>query len=185
MTHPLYYYPKPGLVNRLLFSIRRGVYAIYTTIILLSLVTKGKLHILLADDDEDDRDIFTKVMAETSAEVVVSTAKNGKEALNMLNGMETLPDLIFLDLNMPVMGGLACLKEIRANHRYKDILVFIYSTSYNEVHVQESFTDGANLYIPKPDSYLALRKMATFILSLNFKNFVTPNRKEFLLKFNS
>jgi len=139
----------------------------------------------LADDDDDDQDIFIKVMAEASAEILVSTAKNGKEVLTMLNGAETLPDLIFLDLNMPVMGGLACLKEIRANYRYNSILVFIYSTSYNEIHVEESFADGANLYIPKPDSYLGLRKMAKFILSLNFKNFATPNRKEFLLKFNS
>ena len=185
MTHAVDYYMEESLINRLFYAVKQKVYSPKALMILLSLVGKGPISILLADDDEDDRDIFIQVMQEISSNVHITVARNGQDALDILNRAETLPDIIFLDLNMPIMGGAACLKELKANPKLKHIPVFIYSTSSNREHVEETFNYGANLYIPKPESYTGLRKMAKSILALNPEDYASPNRENFLLKFNN
>lgn len=171
-------------LSRLFFSLRQRLYSSRAIMVLLSLATKENIHLLLADDDDEDRDIFVTVMSEISDRVKVIQARNGKQVLDILNSAETLPDIIFLDLNMPLMGGADCLKALKANPRFKKIPVFIYSTSSTKEHVDETFLGGANLYIPKPESYTALRKMAQFVLGFNPSNYTRPKRDDFLIRFN-
>lgn len=182
MTYPLAFSTVFN-IYKLLFSIKKEVYKGNALMVLLALTGKKKVNILLADDDADDRDIFTQVMKEASQDVTIATAKNGLEVLDILNKSDYRPDIIFLDLNMPVMGGYDCLKELKSNVALRDIPVIIYSTSSNQLHVQETFDSGANLYIPKPDSYTGLQKMAQKILALNFNELLVPVRDKFLLRF--
>lgn len=153
--------------------------------VLLSLASKGNLRILLADDDEDDRDIFVNVLTEVSNTVHITIAHNGQNALDILSRTDVLPDIIFLDLNMPIMGGAECLKQLKANPKLKDIPVFIYSTSSNREHVEETFSGGASLYIAKPESYTGLRNMAKTVLALNPADYLKPKRENFMLKINN
>jgi len=89
------------------------------------------LNIVLADDDEDDRMFFGEALEELALQVKVSLFKNGQELLDFLNLPNTvLPNLVFLDLNMPVKNGWECLREIRKNTKLKDLSVAIYSTSF-------------------------------------------------------
>lgn len=118
------------------------------------------LHILLADDDESDRLLFTQALAELKINTIVNTVKNGIELMEWLNMGNTLvPDLLFLDLNMPRKNGLECLKEIKSNEKLKDISIAIYSTSDNAKDMDETFRNGANVYITKPSDFKLLKKV--------------------------
>lgn len=123
-------------------------------------MNKDPLHIILADDDKSDRLLFTEAFAELKIKTIVKTVNNGVELLERLH-MEgrRVPDLLFLDLNMPRKNGLECLKDIRSNERFKDIFVAIYSTSDHESDMEETFLNGANVYITKPSNFNKLKKI--------------------------
>lgn len=181
MTYPL---ALSSIYNlyRLFFNLKKEIYSGNALMILLAIGGKKTVDILLADDDADDRDLFIQVMKEASPEVNITTAVNGEDVLKQL-GTGYRPDIIFLDLNMPVMGGYECLKEIKARKELKGIPVVIYSTSSSQEHVKETFEQGANLYIAKPDSYTGLQKMAKKVLTLNWSERLNPAKESFLLKF--
>ncbi len=112
------------------------------------------LFILLADDDEADRLLFTEAFSELKIKHIVVTVNNGVQLMDYLNKKENqLPQLLFLDLNMPCKNGLQCLKEIRSNEKLKDISVAIYSTSNSEKDMEETFCNRANIYIHKPADF--------------------------------
>lgn len=116
------------------------------------------LHILLADDDENDRLIFTEAFAELEIKSVVDTVKDGMKLMERLRDRTIpLPDLLFLDLNMPRKDGLECLKEIRSDKKLKGISIAIYSTSGNKKDLEETFLNGANIYVIKPSSFSKLK----------------------------
>ena len=73
--------------------------------------------ILLIEDDIDDQEIFTSALAFIDSGIVCTLAANGYEAIMHLNGTAVLPDLIFLDLNMPMMNGVQFLREVKAAHK--------------------------------------------------------------------
>ena len=83
--------------------------------------------------------------------------EDGVRLLDHLATIETLPDIIFLDLNMPRKNGRVCLNEIRQEPRFDSISVAIYSTSDNEQDIEDTFIAGANIYIVKPDDLATLR----------------------------
>src|SRR6478672_4937519 len=111
----------------------------------------GHLKILLADDDPDDRELFTE--AAESHDVSVESVPNGIELMQTLIHAAALPDFILLDLNMPEKGGKECLHEIRQYNKFDSVPVIIYSTSSSKKDIEDTFSMGANLYITKPNSF--------------------------------
>lgn len=110
--------------------------------------------ILLADDDPDDCTLFCDALAELTFPVQLTTVENGEKLLQLLNNKNTqLPDVLFLDLNMPRKSGAECLKEIKKTARLKSLPVIIYSTSFQKDVVKQLYRDGAQLYIRKPSRY--------------------------------
>lgn len=105
---------------------------------------------MLIDDDEDDRDFFMQVMEDIHPGMVYDTASNGRLALDKLNS-GIRPDLIFLDLNMPLMSGQQFLQEIRNHKHLVDIPVVILSTSADAQTIRETLSLGARHFITKPD----------------------------------
>jgi CheY-like chemotaxis protein len=117
-------------------------------------------HILLADDDEGDRMLFKDAFSEMKIKTIVTTVNDGIQLMNWLNKEDNhIPYLIFLDLNMPRKNGLECLKEIRNTEKLKDILIAIYSTSDNEKDMEETFLNGANVYLTKPNDFNVLKEL--------------------------
>lgn len=117
-------------------------------------------HILLADDDEGDRLLFKVAFSELKIKTIVHTVNNGMQLMEYLNMKDIpLPYLLFLDLNMLPKNGLECLKEIRSNENLKDILIAIYSTSNSEKDIEETFCQGANIYIAKPYDFNTLKQV--------------------------
>ncbi len=111
--------------------------------------------IFLADDDADDKILFTEAIKEIDQAIVCAMCSNGQEAFDWLEKTDQLPDIIFLDVNMPVMNGLDCLKKLRASDRYKTIPIVMLTTSSAEfIHAQVM---GANLVLTKPPSFKELK----------------------------
>ncbi len=118
------------------------------------------LNILLADDDAADRILFKEAFGELKIKTVVRMVNNGEELMDYLTKKESpMPQIIFLDLNMPRKNGQECLKEIRSNKEFKEISIIIYSTSASENDITETFLNGANVYIKKPSDYNQLKQV--------------------------
>lgn len=142
------------------------------------------LNIALADDDEDDRTLFKEAMNEIKIKTKLSLFNNGKELMDYLTLPNViLPEIVFLDLNMPIKNGMQCLYEIRNHPRLKDLLVAIYSTSSSEADIEETFVNGANIYINKPNSFGDLKQAIEKVLQLNWQYHTSAlNKDNFLLR---
>ncbi|WP_130733579.1 response regulator [Flavobacterium sp. J27] len=145
---------------------------------------KDYILITLADDDEDDRLFFTDAFDELKINTVVNTFKNGKELLDFLHHPESiLPNIIFLDLNMPILNGIECLKEIKKNDKFNNIAIAIYSTSSSEQDVENTFVLGANIYIKKPSDFNTLKKVLSEVVTINWQYHTSGlNKDNFLLR---
>jgi CheY-like chemotaxis protein len=106
---------------------------------------------LLIDDDSDDRQIFSIALKKISAKVELSTAESGIKALEKLKADASyIPDFIFLDLNMPVMNGFECMRELKKLDHLRSAKIIIYTTSSDERDMEESKNMGAFRFVTKP-----------------------------------
>ena len=103
--------------------------------------------ILLVEDDKDDQESFIQVISEIENATLLHIANNGVEALEVLERSETLPALIFMDINMPKMNGLECLSEIIKNPQTKNIPVVMLTTSIHDAEQVRQL--GAKAFIKK------------------------------------
>jgi CheY-like chemotaxis protein len=127
-------------------------------------------HILLADDDEDDRALFTDALQELYSKVKLTTAKNGVDLMRLLETWKgTLPDVIFLDLNMPLKNGVECLDEIKAQEELKKLPVVILSTSSQKETMDMLFKKQASMYIKKPGTYPELKTAIEKTLNIHLR----------------
>lgn len=145
---------------------------------------KDFILITLADDDEDDRMFFTDAFDELKINTVVNTVNDGVALMDFLNATETiLPNIIFLDLNMPLKSGIECLKEIKADAKFKDIVIAIYSTSSSEEDIENTFVLGANIYIKKPNNFGKLKEVLSEVVTINWQYITSGLDKDnFLLR---
>lgn len=122
-------------------------------------------NIYLADDDNDDIEFFQEALSHISDSAVFACGKNGMELMKKLLYPEPpVPDIIFLDINMPLMNGLECLKEIKSHLHLKDIPVVMYTTSALSGTIEIAYRLGASLFMEKPSEFQALKNMLGPIL---------------------
>lgn len=114
--------------------------------------------ILLADDDADDRNFFAEAFALMDEPPQLLMVKDGEELMQFLQ-LSPLPDLLYLDLNMPRKNGAQCLTEIKANPRLAELPVVILSTSVNEAKRNQLVEEGARFCFSKPAEFSALVKL--------------------------
>lgn len=146
-------------------------------------MNKEYIYIALADDDEDDRLFFTDAFSELKINTKVQTFNDGLALMNFLNSTNIFPNILFLDLNMPIKNGIECLEEIKKNSRFNDIAIAIYSTSSSEEHIEETFVKGANIYIKKPSDFATLKKILSDVVTINWQYHTSGlNKDNFLLR---
>jgi CheY-like chemotaxis protein len=132
--------------------------------------TLDKIHILIADDDDDDVELFNEALAELKMHNKLTSFKDGNDLMDYLQNPEIkLPHILFLDLNMPCKTGHECLKEIRANPRFNDVSIAIYSTSSSEKDIENTFVEGANIYIKKPNDFSKVKKIIKDVVNMNWQ----------------
>jgi CheY-like chemotaxis protein len=145
---------------------------------------KEVTRILLADDDKEDRDDFIEAFDGLKIKTSIETVKDGIELLSYLTAPEVVvPHLLFLDLNMPKKSGLECLIEIRQMERLKNLTVVIYSTSSSDKDMEDTFLNGANIYLKKASDLSLLKKTLLHILTVNWQYHTSAmNRDNYLLQ---
>jgi two-component system response regulator len=124
--------------------------------------------ILLAEDDPDDRDLFCRFVKNRKDIEMITPAENGVELFSILGNIspEELPGMIILDYNMPKRNGLEALQMLKANERYRDIPVMLYSTYTDNRLLQKFKEEGAAAVSLKPVSSEGYNEMiSTFLLS--------------------
>ena len=124
--------------------------------------------ILLVDDDVDDQLFFVDAIKELEPAIDCDVANNGLEALDHLEKIPPPPNLIFLDLNMPLMNGFECLAELKKTKAYQEIPVIIFTTSNQPKDVERTIAMGAKMYLTKPPDFNALKDKLQDILKMNF-----------------
>jgi CheY-like chemotaxis protein len=130
------------------------------------------MNLLLVDDDALDRELFLDAIEEVGNGYLVSEANNGEEALQLMTDRPQLPDLIILDLNMPVKDGKMTLQELKMNPRFRRIPVCIMSTSSSDFDIGYAYDHGASMFLVKPLHFRELTEMVNSLLTL-FKKYVT------------
>lgn len=124
------------------------------------------LNILLADDDQDDRDLFTEAVHEAKENIRCITLENGEQAISYLNDPNNEPpDYIFLDLRMPRMSGRQCLEIIRQQPRLMNIPVIIYTTSDDVEDSRDLAEMGATHFVTKPTNPEEIYYILSMILN--------------------
>ncbi len=143
----------------------------------------NNLNVLLADDDEDDRWLFEKALSTIKIKTTLLLFKDGKEIMDYLKKTENVPHIVFLDLNMPIKNGMECLLEMRKDDCLRNIPVAIYSTSSSEEDIENTFINGANIYINKPNNFAALKNVVDKVLQLNWQYHTSNlNRDNYLFR---
>ncbi|HEY0656023.1 MAG TPA: response regulator [Chryseosolibacter sp.] len=139
-------------------------------------------HILLADDDEDDRALFSDALNEIYSRVKLTTAKNGVDLMKLLESWKgSLPDVIFLDLNMPLKNGFECLDEIKSKQQLRELPVVILSTSSQKETMDMLHRKQANVYIKKPGSYPELKTAIEQTLKVHLKALSERAQPDFIV----
>lgn len=122
--------------------------------------------ILLVDDDQDDKYFFCKALGQTESEINLTTASNGQDALEKLQFVN--PDVILLDLNMPVMNGVSFLKAIKKDKLLRDIPVIIYTDGLSVFDENEALKLGAYRVMIKPIDIGGTVQAIQSILGMSF-----------------
>ena len=139
--------------------------------------------ILLADDDPDDCMFFENAIEELSIPAKIVMVHDGEIAMKWLATTETLPDIIFLDINMPCKNGAECLEEIKAIERLKNIPIIVISTSLPNDIILSLHKNGALFYIRKPSLFAQLKRILSHVINLvDGGNFPQPAIEKFVLK---
>ncbi|MHA4847774.1 response regulator [Flavitalea antarctica] len=121
--------------------------------------------ILLIDDDSDDREMFCEAIGELSPDVICYFATDGYKAFSKLQtGEFELPDLIFLDINMPLISGWDCLQKFKEHPGYRQIPVIMYSTSSNYFDIEKANNLGALLFFTKPSNFKVLTRNLSVVI---------------------
>jgi CheY-like chemotaxis protein len=127
---------------------------------------KTKRTFFIVDDDIDDQDLFIEAVSEVDGSIECLSASNCEEALDLLKNKKIgMPDMIFLDLNMPRLNGKQCLAELKKEAHLAHIPVIIYSTSSEKRDIEETTRLGAAHFLTKPNKFDELCKAISFVAS--------------------
>lgn len=125
--------------------------------------------LLIIDDDKDDVDIFVEATKEIDPSIIVYSITKSENMLEELSDIAVLPSYVFLDLNMPLVSGLECLRQLKSHSVFHEIPVIILSTSEYKKDILAAKELGASYYLSKASTYPVLKDHIRFIISGEWK----------------
>jgi CheY-like chemotaxis protein len=122
---------------------------------------------LIIDDDPDDQEIFLICLDQLNSNVHCTANSDSVDAITKLDAnLAYTPDYIFVDMNMPKMNGIECLKKLRSIARLNNTQIYMYSTTADGRAVEESKLYGANDFIIKPVRTADLKEKLSAIFAV-------------------
>lgn len=132
-----------------------------------------QISILLAEDDKDDCYLFEKAIKELEIPFSLKIVNDGEELINYLSiNSEELPDILFLDLNMPRKNGFESLVEISENEKLKNLSVIILTTSFPQDKnyelgmISHLFKIKARVFVRKPNDFELLKQVILHAITM-------------------
>ena len=116
------------------------------------MLTSSSPSVWIVDDDPDDQFLFSLVFKTLTPPVSVSVLNDGEELLPALSQSDTLPSLLVMDINMPLLNGFDTLKQLRSIPIYQHLPVIVLTTSSNPEDQERAMQIGANAFLTKPAS---------------------------------
>ena len=117
------------------------------------------LHLLHVDDEETDHLFLARAVENSGLPIQLETAKSGQQALRMLEDFEVVPDMILLDIRMPMMSGFEVLQKMKGREELRDLSIVMFSTSGDTRDMSEARALGAKAYCVKPNCLDDLSKL--------------------------
>ena len=143
---------------------------------------KKKINLLLADDGEDDRFFFADALKQITIPTTLVTVNDGEKLIDyLLQSKDHVPDILFLDINMPRMKGSECLAVIKSDKSIKEFPIVIYSTCVNNSVIDELYKNGAHYCKKKgdlPELIISLQQLLQLMVE---KKFIRPTKEHFIL----
>lgn len=135
--------------------------------------------LFLIDDDQDDQEMFREALTQCDPDIEVLFASDGVEALNTLDSIKNMPDVIFVDNYMPRMNGIEFLKVLKLNTRTSLIPTIIYSTSANSEKEKIILLSGADYFLQKQLTFSDLcSELSTMLVMIKERLASRKNVKE-------
>lgn len=127
-----------------------------------------KYNVIIADDDKDDFLLIKQAFSDLELNVELTHLRNGKLLIEYLSELQKkdapFPDLIVLDIQMPVWNGLRALEMIRSNTAHAKVPVFIYTVSNSIEERDNCMNKGATAFFTKPKTY---EQVLIFVNNIN------------------
>ena len=120
--------------------------------------------ILLVEDDEDDQYLFCEALGRIHPTIFFEIARDGSEAIQRVEKAPAF-DFIFMDLNMPKMNGIECLKRLKGNGIHQNVPVIMISTSTQQKDIDQCMDLGAAYYFTKPVNFEGLFRKVDDIIA--------------------
>lgn len=139
-------------------------------------------HAMIAEDDDEDFEIFSAAVEEVSFAIILSRVENGEILMRRLNTLEKLPDILFLDILMPCIDGRECLKLIRSDKKFDALPVIMFSSLSDPKSIEHCFREGSNLYVLKPNTIQELIAFLERIFSIDWSNLYYPPISQFVIQ---
>ena len=124
-------------------------------------------NVVMAEDDNEDFELFSEVLAGLPLEILLRRAENGEVLMKILH--EDIPDILFIDIVMPCLDGKECLHEIRAHKKFDNLPIIVYTSMRDVETVEFCYRKGTNLFVLKPHSFKELVDIIEKIFSMNWK----------------
>jgi len=141
-----------------------------------------QLNVLLADDDLDDYTFFKTALESLPLATQLKAVSDGQQLMQLLNDENyELPNVLFLDINMPCKNGFECLSEIKRTERLKALPVIIFSTSNSRDAMTSLFKTGAHVYIRKPGNFQQLKELIYHALPLATDKLSSDSQLKYIL----
>lgn len=139
--------------------------------------------VLLVEDNEDDVELTLEALKDSKLKMDVHVVSDGLSAMQYLKKEgdyqnSIRPDLILLDLNLPVMDGREVLKEVKQHSDTSDIPIVVLTTSQDEGDVSNAYKLHANCYISKPVDFHQFSKIIKQIEGFWFQLVRLPKRAD-------
>jgi CheY-like chemotaxis protein len=141
-----------------------------------------KVYIVLAEDDQEDQELFSEALNQVTKNAFFEILKDGELLCNWANQTEDIPDFIFIDINMPKYDGLKCLQQLRANQKFDKSILIIYTTSHQPREIEIAYLNKANLFFEKPHSLTHIKEGIRHIINFDWNKRIPID--EFVLKYN-
>ncbi len=145
-------------------------------------MNNDQLNILLADDDMDDCTFFKEALEALPLLTLLKMVHDGDQLMHHLTGSSgQLPDVVFLDINMPRKNGMECLTEIKKHPDLKNLPVVMFSTSNSLDKINLLFKNGASVYIHKPSDFRQLKEILSHALPIATEQVLVRSKVKYIL----